>query len=261
MVAKSQIQVAWQYDFDVSQTDNPTLEFSISQIRTSASNYCLAEYRASDGDTPVEQRLVFLDPAGNQLWMSENITTTYGLPLSSSFNDIEIQRVGAGSLTVGILSIFEESDLFASESILRFAQDASPQVLTLDLAPGEYLALQKVDPVQDFTYDVPASTSGENGFFTTGFLAESASAESIRRYLFSATPSLDIVTTAGVSSGSAVLVWEGEAGASYQVQRTTDLSDSESWVNLSGLISGNGATQTWASEIQSASAFFRLIQL
>ena len=186
----------------------------------------------------------------------------------------EIQQVGPGTVTVGLLHFpdpDEEFDLI--ETVLRFDQNMDPQVTRIDLDPEEFFALQGIDeldfpadfnfePTESITFAVPASRSGSNGFFTTLHTnPDQFGANSIRRYIFSATPPLNIVTQVGVSLGSAILTWEGESGASYQIQTTTDLADPSSWIEVGTVISGNGTTQTWTSELQTASTFFRIIQL
>ena len=273
--AQGQIQLAWQYDFDASQATNSSHDFVISSIRTNAANYTLAEYRSAEDQTPLEQRFVLLNPAGTQIWLSEDIFATYGGG-GSEFIFTEIQQVGQGTVTVGLLHESNE-ELGFLETVLRFDQNTDPQVTRIDLDPNEFFALQRVDELdfgvdpnygynsettESITFDVPASRSGSNGFFTTlSTNPDQFDPNSIRRYIFSATPPLNIVTTVGVSLGSAILTWEGESGASYQVQTTTDLADSSSWTDVGTVISGNGTTQTWTSELQTASTFFRIVQL
>ena len=275
--AQGQIQLAWQYDFDASQATNSSHDFSISTIRTNEANYTLAEYRSAEDQTPMEQRFVLLDPAGTQIWLSEDIFATYGNG-DSEFIFTEIQQVGQGTVTVGLLHFPDPDEEFdIIETVLRFDQNTNPQVTRIDLDPAEFFALQGVDeldfetdpnfgtsfePTESITFDVPASRSGSNGFFTTlSTIPNQFDPNSIRRYIFSATPPLNIITQVGVSLGSAILTWEGESGASYQIQTTTDLADSSSWTNVGTVISGNGTTQTWTSELQTASTFFRIIQL
>lgn len=262
LLATAQIQQAWQYDFDASQTENPNHTFTIAQIRTSDTHYCLAEYRSDEDDIPSDQRVVILDPAGNQIWISANLSASYGTS-ESPFSDIEIQRVGSATATFGLVYLFDAENFDYREVIFRFDQSAAPSLSTLNLGAGEFLALQKIGSsiTEPFSYDTPASRAGESGFFTTFSPSASQNATSIRRYLFSPATSLEIIAKSGVSSGSAILTWQSEVGISYQVQTTTDPSDTNSWTNLGGIISGTGSEQTWTSSIQTASTFFRLLKL
>lgn len=258
LTTQAQIQLAWQYDFDTSRADNPTHTFSIEQIRTSESNYCLVEYRSSESESPREHRLVLLNPVGEEIWVSDNIHTTYSGE-DDDFAFVEILQIGAGTTTVGVFYLEDSATNEFREAIYRFEQNKAPNLQIFELSQGEFPATFRNSPESSLlTFLTPTSKLGEGGFFTTVGPSDIDPPLSVRRYVFGPAPTVSIVTTGGVSSGSAILVWESETGASYQIQTSTNLT---TWSNIGGVIIGSGSQQTWASETQTASAYFRVVRL
>ncbi|RYD33055.1 MAG: hypothetical protein EOP87_11725 [Verrucomicrobiaceae bacterium] len=267
LVSHAQIELKWEYrpDPETFLGPNPQpggdpltsgSEIYIDRYLTSPSGFTLlsveGRWRSAMEET---EKLVLLDPQGNEVWISANLSTVVAGPFG-----VSVKLIHAGP-DAAVASVSESSE-FGTGSLLIYNKHASPQVNLL-LLEGENFA--KASSTMN---DDPSRSLQTAGFTGTTFYSLVKDTEgggiggdfiALKKYGLpvSSQPEIVIPNESGVEDKNLVLRWQSAAGVRYQIQQTTTLT---TWADVGQPIDGNGTTLSWSQAISLPAKFFRIVQ-
>jgi hypothetical protein len=267
LVSKAQLELKWEYR-PVPETflgPNPEpngdpltsgSEIFISRYLTSPSGYTLLSVEGRWKSVMEEtEKLILLDPQGNEVWMSADLSTMFSGPFGTS-----IKLIHAGP-DAAVASVSESSD-FGSGDLIIYNKHANPRVNILPLSGESFAKTSSTmndDPSRAF------QTAGFNGTTLYSLVKDPDAGPiggdfiALKKYALavSGQPEIVISNESGVEDKNLVLRWQSAVGVRYQVQESTALS---AWSDVGQPVDGNGTMLSWSQAISSPAKFFRIVQ-
>ncbi len=79
----------------------------------------------------------------------------------------------------------------------------------------------------------------------------------LRKYLLASTSNISGTCSSGINGSNYILNWTSQIGKSYQIQSSSNLTN---WNDVGGIITGTGATLSWANALTNSTGFYRVIE-
>ncbi|WAC18409.1 hypothetical protein OVA24_14335 [Luteolibacter sp. SL250] len=267
LVSNAQVELKWEYR-PVAETflgPNPQpngdpltsgSEIFISRYLTSPSGYTLLSVEGRWKSVMEEtEKLILLDPQGNEVWMSADLGAMFSGPVG-----ISIRLIHAGP-DAAVASVSESSD-FGSGNLVIYNKHANPQMNVLTLSGESFSkgsSTMNDDPSRAF------QTAGFNGSTLYSLVKDPDAGPiggdfiALKKYALTLSnqPEIVIPNESGVENKNLVLRWQSAVGVRYQIQQSTNLS---LWEEVGQPVDGTGAVLSWSQAVSLPAKFFRVVQ-